>query len=99
MEYTCMPEKHTSCDPSLTIWLRINLTVYTCLSFSPGNVMVHSEMTFHHTYTKLFQDLRELCDNIEDFIILQASVGETDDSAVQIEGNEDSVSGKVLELI
>ena len=56
--------------------------------------MVHSEMTFHHTYTKLFKDLQEMCDNVEDFIILQFSLGEMDDSSLQIDDTADSVSGK-----
>ncbi|XP_063429132.1 uncharacterized protein LOC134711989 [Mytilus trossulus] len=58
---------------------------------SPGNIMVHSEMTFHHTYTKLFSNLKELCDNIEDFIILQSSLGETGDTTIQMEDGADSV--------
>ena len=61
---------------------------------SPGNVMVHSEMTFHHTYTKLFKDIQEMCDNVEDFITLQFSLGEMDDSSLQIDDTADSVSGK-----
>ncbi|XP_052105230.1 uncharacterized protein LOC127738139 [Mytilus californianus] len=59
---------------------------------SPGNIMVHSEMTFHHTYTKLFKDLSELCDNVEDFIILQSSLGETADTSLQIDDGADSVN-------
>ncbi|XP_071164338.1 uncharacterized protein [Mytilus edulis] len=58
---------------------------------SPGNIMVHSEMTFHHTYTKLFSNLNELCDNIEDFIILQSSLGETG-GTIQMEDGADSVN-------
>lgn len=56
--------------------------------------MVHSEMTFHHTYTKLFKDLQELCDNVEDFITLQFSLGEMDDSSLQVDDTDDSVCGK-----